>query len=166
MSKKGHIKLHRKITEWRWFKEPNTVVVWLAILANVEWRTGQDVAPGQWFTTVAEIAEITGLSPRNVRTAISHLTDATNGSTNEVTSRTTNKGTVITVENWAFYQANPREATSKVTSKATSKATNLPLYKKNEEVKEEQRATGTCEFVPMPEELKEKLLYFNRKAKI
>ena len=149
---KGHIKLHRKIIEWRWFKDPNTVVVWLAILANAEWQTGQELKPGQWFTTVKELCEITGLNPRQVRTALSHLTSEP---TNEVTSEPTNKGTLITVENWRFYQHNPKKATSTSTSEPTNKPTNLPLYKKNEEEKEGQPAP--VEAVPMPDEFKQQL---------
>jgi len=155
MSKlKGHIKLHRKIVDWRWFKEPNTVVVWLAILANAEWRKKAELKPGQWFTTVKEICEITGLNPQQVRTALNHLT---NGLTNEITIKSTNKGSLITVENWRFYQMNPRQVTNDSTNELTNESTNLPLYEEVEEVKEGANGTESEEFVPMPEEVKAKL---------
>ena len=155
MSDKGFIKLHRKITEWRWFKDPNTVVVWLAILSKAEWRNGQELEPGQLFITVRELCDITGLSPQKVRTALSHLTS---GSTSELTSEPTNHGTRLTIENWRLYQFNQKEVTNGSTSDLTNDSTNLPLYKKNEEDKEEIRtATGTVEAVPMPDEFKEKL---------
>ena len=166
MSKlKGHIKLHRKIVNWRWFKEPNTVVVWLAILANVEWRKRAELKPGQWFTTVKELCEITGLKPQQVRTALNHLT---NGTTNEITIKSTNKGSLITVENWRFYQMNPRQATNDSTNESTSNLTNLPLYEEVEEVKEGQNGDGDSEGIPtpMPEEFKQQmanLFGWNRK---
>ena len=162
---KGHIKLHRKIVDWRWFKEPNTVVVWLAILANVEWRKKADLKPGQWFTTVKELCEITGLNPQQVRTALNHLT---NGSTNEITTKSTNKGTLITVANWRFYQMNPKKVTNDSTNVPTNDLTNLPLYKEEEEVKEGANGDGESEFIPtpMPEEVETKmanLFGWNRK---
>lgn len=114
---KGHIKLHRKIVKWRWFKEPNTVVVWLAILAHVEWRKTAELKPGQWFTTVKELCEITGLKPQQVRTALNHLT---NGSTNEITIKSTNKFSIVSIVNWEKYQGCDDEVTNKVTRNLTN----------------------------------------------
>ena len=154
---KGHIKLHRKIVKWRWFKEPNTVVVWLAILAHVEWRKTAELKPGQWFTTVKELCEITGLKPQQVRTALNHLT---NGSTNEITIKSTNKGSIITVANWRFYQMNPKDLTNDVTNETTNGSTNLPLYEEVEEVEEGANGDGESEFIPtpMPEEVETKMV--------
>lgn len=162
---KGHIKLHRKIVDWRWFKEPNTVVVWLAILANVEWRKKAELKPGQWFTTVKELCEITGLNRQQVRTALNHLT---NGATNEITIKSTSKGTLITVENWRFYQMNPKNPTNGLTNETANGLTNLPLYEEVEEVEEGQNGDGDSESIPtpMPEEVKAKmanLFGWNRK---
>lgn len=151
---KGHIKLHRKIVNWRYFKEPNTVVVWLAILDGVEWRKGKEEAPGQWFTTVKELCEITGLKTQQVRTALNHLT---NGIESEIICKPTNKGTLITVRNWRFYQSNPKGLTNELTSDLTKDATNLPLYEEVEEVKEEANGDGDFNPTPMPEEMKAKL---------
>lgn len=153
---KGHIKLHRKITKWRWFKDPNTVVVWLAILANAEWRKHAELKPGQWFTTVKEICEITGLKPQQVRTALNHLT---NGSTNEITCKPTNKGTLITVENWRFYQMNPRKVTNELTNYSTNDLTNLHYIEEVEEVEEGQSDAGESEFTPTspPEEFQRQM---------
>lgn len=166
MSKlKGHIKLHRKIVNWRWFKEPNTVVVWLAILANVEWRKKAELKPGQWFTTVKELCEITGLNRQQVRTALNHLT---NGATNEITIKSTSKGTLITVENWRFYQMNPKNPTNGLTNETANGLTNLPLYEEVEEVEEGKNGDGDSESIPtpMPEEFKQQmanLFGWNRK---
>ena len=153
---KGHIKLHRKITKWRWFKEPNTVVVWLAILANVEWRKKAELKPGQWFTTVKELCEITGLKPQQVRTALNHLT---NGSTNEITIKSTNKGSLITVANWRFYQMNPKDLTNDLANETANGSTNLPLYEEVEEVEEGQSDGGESEFIPTspPEEFQRQM---------
>lgn len=165
MRTKGHVKLHRKIVNWRYFKEPKTVVVWLAIITQVEWKKGCKEKPGQWFTTVKELCEITGLEPQEVRTAIKHLT---NDSTSEITTKSTNKGTLITVANWRFYQANPRKATNDSTNESTSDPTNLPLYEEVEEVKEGEGDDGDSEFIPTspPEEFQRQmanLFGWNRK---
>ena len=99
----GFVKIHRQIVKWGWYKDPNTFRVFFHILINAnhedrEWR-GQIIKRGQWVTTRKKMAEELGISERAVRTAINHLK-----STNEVTTKTTNKYTVITVENYSKYQ--------------------------------------------------------------
>lgn len=99
----GFIVIHRKIINWEWYKEPNTLCVFIHLLltANYEERRfmGQTIKRGQRVASYRTLAEETGLSVRNVRTAINHLK-----LTHEVTSYSTSKFTVFTVVNYAKYQ--------------------------------------------------------------
>ena len=66
---------------------------------DTTWR-GETIHRGQRLTSVAKLAEETGLTTKEVRTALGKLTR-----TNELTIRTTNKYSVITVEKYDFFQS-------------------------------------------------------------
>lgn len=92
----GWIKLHRKILDWEWFTSPSTLqlFIYLLLRANKEdkkWR-GILIKRGQLVTSVATISEETKLSTQQVRTSLNRLK-----STNEITSKTTNRFTLVTV---------------------------------------------------------------------
>ena len=60
---------------------------------------GYTLQPGDIITTLPRLAAETGLTEKEVRTAIMHLKK-----TGEITEKTTNKFRLITVEKWACYQ--------------------------------------------------------------
>lgn len=98
----GWIALHRKFLEWEWYNDNNVKVLFLHCLlkANYEekqWQ-GLKIERGQFVTSLGHLAEETGLTIRQVRTALSKLKDK------ELTSKTTNRFTLITVVNYSTYQ--------------------------------------------------------------
>ena len=99
----GFVKIYRKMTEWEWYDDVNTKVVFLHILLKANWKEkkwhGETILAGEWKTTVREICEQLNMTPKAVRVALDHLKGA-----NTVTVRTTSKNTIITVNNWDFYQ--------------------------------------------------------------
>ena len=112
----GWIKVHRSILNWEWYDDSNTVRVFLHLLLNAAHKPtrfrGETLKPGQLVTSRAKIAKATRLSDRAVRTALTRLK-----TTNEVTSQTTNRNTIITIINWHRYQLidqpNDQQTTSK-----------------------------------------------------
>lgn len=99
----GWICLHRKMIDWEWFSDPPTahLFTYLLLAANHKpgrWK-GIDIPKGGLITSRAQLAAKTGLSERQVRTALSHLI-----STNEVTSKTTAKYTLLIVNQYDKYQ--------------------------------------------------------------
>lgn len=99
----GYIKLWRSLLKWEWYSDVNVsrLFIHLLLTANYEdttWR-GETIHRGQRLTSVAKLAEETGLTTKEVRTALGKLTR-----TNELTIRTTNKYSVITVEKYDFFQ--------------------------------------------------------------
>ena len=72
-----YIKLDRNIADWRWFKDPNTMLVWIWLLinANIEPQDFRKttIERGEILCTFEKIAENTGLSKKSVRTAMEHL---------------------------------------------------------------------------------------------
>ena len=102
--------------------------------------------------------EYTGLSRQELRTALSHLT-STKEITIEPTTVATKPASLITIAKWRLYQMDKRQPTKVPTKESTKGSTNLPLYKKNKEIKEikEEPAGTTVEAVPMPDEFKAQL---------
>lgn len=99
----GWIKLHRKFLNWEWYTDTNTKVVFihLLFLANLEDRRyrGMEIKRGECIIGRNKLAYELNLSEREVRTAINHLI-----STNEITIKTTNKFTIVTICKFDNYQ--------------------------------------------------------------
>ena len=115
----GWIKLHRKMVEWEWYSDINVSRLFMHLLltANYEpkkWQ-GITIQRGQKVTSIAHLSEETGLTPMQTRTALNKLK-----LTGEITSKTTNKFTLLTVEKYSNYQDDDREITNKVTSNSTN----------------------------------------------
>lgn len=115
----GWIKVHRKMTEWEWYQDPNTCRLFLHLLLTVnhkpmKWR-GIEVPIGSKITSREKLSQETGLSQRQVRTALSHLE-----STNEVTKSTTSTHTLITVVNFEKYQVTDQVTDQRPTNERPS----------------------------------------------
>lgn len=100
---KGFVKIDRKITKWRWYKDTSTFKIFLHLIltANYEDREFEDIVikRGQRVASIRSLAAESGLTEKNVRTAIKHLKV-----TGEVASQPTPKYTVFTVVNYEKYQ--------------------------------------------------------------
>ena len=97
------IKLPRSFTSWRWYHDSKMVHVFLYFLlqANVK-KTDYlslTVYPGQVVTSLAIIAEDTGLSPRNIRTCLQKLSQ-----TGDIKVHSSNKGTIVTIRDYSRFQ--------------------------------------------------------------
>lgn len=113
---KGYIKIHRKFRDWEWYSEPVVKDVFLHLLITASWEDsrykGHEIKAGQTIITVSGLASELGVSTRQVRTAIEKLE-----STGEITRKTTNRFTVVTVENWSLYQADYDDDDKQMTNK-------------------------------------------------
>lgn len=99
----GKVAFDRKIVNWRWYHDSSTFKLFfhLIITANYKDVNFEDttVKRGQRISSVAKLSQETGLTEKQVRTALKHL----NG-TNEVASTSTPKYTVFTIVNYDKYQ--------------------------------------------------------------
>ena len=116
----GWIKLYRQFIKWEWYKDSHTkdLFIHLLLLANHEenqWQ-GKTIKRGQLITSVNHLAEECGISTQNVRTSLKKLK-----STHEITIKTTNKYTLVTIENYDKFQGEVIEITHEPTSKLTIK---------------------------------------------
>lgn len=129
----GYVKLYRKIKEWEWYTNIPTKVLFFHLMlecnhAPHKWR-GIEVKTGQTITSLQHLADDSGLSVQSVRTALKNLEK-----TGEVNKQSTNKWTLITLENFAFYQGKEDSSTSSLTNKqqTTNKQTTTNKKNKND----------------------------------
>lgn len=103
MLEKGFIILSRKILNWGWYSNGNTMRVFIHLLLNANYAErnfeGVVIKRGSVVTSRGELAKKLRMSEQNVRTAIKHLE-----STGEITSQSTSKYTVFTIVNYDTYQ--------------------------------------------------------------
>ena len=119
----GFIKLWRKFLKWGWYEDVNTKAVFLHLLLTAnyedkEWR-GIAVKRGQVVTGRKKLSEELGISEQNVRTSLTRLK-----STNEITIKTTNKFSVITVINYDTYQSHEASTNQQTNQLSNQQLTN------------------------------------------
>ena len=107
----GWIKIHRQFLDWEWYDDNNTKILFLHLLLKANHKPkkyrGKLIEIGQLITGLEVLSNQTGLSIQKIRTAISKLK-----STNEITIKTSSKGTVIQIVNYAKYQIVTNELTN------------------------------------------------------
>lgn len=99
----GWIKLHRQILEWEWFDDKNTFRLFMYLLLKVNHKErnyrGKLIEVGQTLTGLDLLSKEVGLTIQQIRTSLSKLK-----STNEITIKSSSKGTIIQVVNYKKYQ--------------------------------------------------------------
>ncbi|MBQ1988277.1 MAG: hypothetical protein II234_00035 [Clostridia bacterium] len=129
----GWIKIHRQLLEWEWYNDINTFRLFMHILLKaqhkpIDWQ-GIKIEAGSFVTSLDKLSKETGLSIRKVRTALDNLK-----TTREVTSKTTSRYSIVTVNNWNKWQTNDTPL---------DKQTTCLCYNKNERIEEESSSSKT-----------------------
>ena len=135
----GYVKAYRKMMEWKWWSDSDTVKVFLYILFRANLKDGAfngEVIPrGSFVTSRKTIAHDCYISEQTTRTILNRLK-----STNEITIRTTSKYTVITVLNYDEYQSTNQVTNQQLTNNqptTNQQLTTEEEYKRMEEEKED-----------------------------
>lgn len=173
----GWIKLHRSILDWEWYSDANAMRLFVHIMltcnhVDKRWR-GVIVPAGSRIVGTEKLANETNLTRQQVRTSLKKLE-----STSEITIKSTNKYTLVTLMNWESYQSTQDEPTSKVTNNQPSnnqqvtnkQPTNNHNLRKKEvkNYKNERKNISVLDFSKMPRPLTDDELSAineNRKAK-
>lgn len=111
----GYIKLNRQVMSWEWYTDNNTFKIFIHCLLKAnhkkaKWR-GILIERGCFISSYSNLAKETGLTVRQVRTALNHLQ-----MTGEVTKSKKSKYTLFKVSNYSRYQTS-----DKVTAKQNDK---------------------------------------------
>lgn len=116
MKNTGWIKLHRVFLNWEWYEQPNMVWLFLKclLLANhkdKKWR-GIDIPRGSFITSIESLSSKKAkVSVQQVRTGLNRLK-----STGEITIKTTNQYTHISINNYDKYQPFNDENNKQITN--------------------------------------------------
>jgi hypothetical protein len=99
----GYIKLHRKMLDWEWANDPLTTALFIRLLLLAQYHPlkyhGIDINRGELITGLESLSENTGISVQSLRTCLRKLI-----TTKEITRRSTNKFSIITICNYDKYQ--------------------------------------------------------------
>lgn len=142
--------LHRQLLDWEWFDNSHMVHIWVYFLlkANVKdekWR-GIDIPRGSFVTSLDTICKDTGLSLQNVRTCLRRLI-----LTSKVTSKVTNKYTIISICEYDIYADN-----FVCTNKQTNKQPNKQSANESEKSQLNNITTTKAEYNNVNDEEKKK----------
>lgn len=133
----GFIKLHRQILEWEWYKDANTMRLFLHFLLKAnhkekKWQ-GHTIDKGSFITSLDNLVIETGLSKMQIRTAIKKLK-----LTHEITHETTRSFSIITINNWEQYQDNNTQDNIEITHKQHTDNTPITLTNNDKNDKNEK----------------------------
>lgn len=110
----GYIKLYREINSWRYKHKPEYVALWIHILTNANFTPkefeNQTIPAGSLVIGLSKLAAEVGLSVAKVRTILRNL----NGT--ELTIKTSNKFSIISISKWNEYQGVDKQTTNKTQS--------------------------------------------------
>lgn len=126
------IKVFRKLLNWEWYTDVNTKTLFLHCLLKANWKPGTwhgyKYERGQFITSLPSLARETGLSIKEVRTALNHLK-----ATGEVADWHDNKIRIITVVSFDRFQTTGRQTGSPGADKGQAKgrqgAADIRTYK-------------------------------------
>lgn len=114
----GWVSIHRKILDWEWYQDPvvRSLFIHCLLKANHETKNyqGKEVPRGSFLTGREELANALGFSVQQIRTALRKL-----NSTNELTIKSTKKGSHIFITQYDYYQSDGGRSTNKSTNDAT-----------------------------------------------
>lgn len=137
----GYIKIYRSMLDWEWYDDTNTKMVFLHLLLNANWKEskyhGFDVPKGGLVIGLESLAETLGISVQSTRTSLNHLK-----STGEITIKSTNKFSIVTIANWEKFQGSDDEINKQINKQLTNnqQTTNKQLTTeeeyKNKRIKE------------------------------
>ncbi len=119
MALNGYIKMYRKLIKWGWYKDYVVKDTFLHLLLTANFKdtswNGIVIKRGQVVTGTEALADSLGFTRQQIRTALKKLK-----STNEITTESTNKYTLITLVNWDEYQSDENYTTIDSTNYLTN----------------------------------------------
>jgi hypothetical protein len=143
----GWLKLHRSIREWEWYDDINVRLTFLHCLVEANFKDknfkGTLFPRGSFPCGRDQLAKDIGITTQQLRTAFNKLK-----STGEITTRTTSKGTSVTVCNYDSYQemqpADNQQSNQQITN--NQPASNHSI--RREEPKKLRTTTTNEQFTP------------------
>ena len=144
---RDYIKLSRSMLEWEWYSDINTCRLFIHMLLKANWKDGNfkgtPVPRGSFVSSIRKLSDQTGLTEREIRTAISHLK-----TTGEVTSKTTSKYSIFTVVNYDLYQSNDTQSDIQVTIERQSNDIQTTTIEEGKKERRKEDNNNAVRFTP------------------
>ena len=146
----GHIKIDRKILDWEWYQDIKVFHFFLYLLLRANHKDGNwqgiNIKRGQVVIGRTKSSKHTALSENEIRTCIKKLKI-----TKEITTKSTNKYTLVTICKYDFYQGGSYTVDQQINQQNTNKTptNNQPLTTNNNVDNNKEENTTTAEVVEM-----------------
>lgn len=124
----GWICLHRGLLDWEWYDDHNATRLFIHCLLKAnhkdnKWQ-GVVVKKGSFITSLDKLQIELKMTKQQIRTSLKKLE-----STKEITRKSTNKFTSITVDNWEKYQDKKQVSNKQITNE--QQTNNIPITTNN-----------------------------------
>lgn len=141
----NYIKIYRSLLDWEWYTDINTCRLFIHMLLKANWKDGkfkgEEIKRGSFVSSIRTLSAETGLTEREVRTAIMHLK-----STQEVTCKSHSKYSVFTVVNYDLFQISDTQNDNQATVKRQSNDIQTTTIEEGKKEKREEDNKYTCAF--------------------
>ena len=141
----GWLKLKRSMLKWEWYGDPNVVLVFLDLLLNATYEPGKyrgyTLKPGDVIWGRIAAADRIGISQQQARTALEKLQ-----LTNEITIKTTNKFSIISISNWLEHQADNQQNNHPITNEQPTDNHQVTTSKEGKKVRKKEDISQFEEF--------------------
>lgn len=133
----GWIKLHRGINEWGWKSDPNVMALWVHLLINANFEDshflGVMINKGSLATGLISLAEKTGLTVSQVRTALNKLK-----MTGEIAIKTGNKFSIISILKWDEYQSDSTQDSKPIANQSQTDSKPIATSKEGKKLRNKE----------------------------
>lgn len=130
----GFVLVHRSLLKWEWYDDINTTRLFLHLLLTVNYEPqnwkGVTVERGQRIASFNKLACESGLTVKQIRTALEHLKR-----TGEVAHTATPKYGVFTVQNYSKYQLDGTQGGAQMDTESGSQGAKRGQSKGNNGIK-------------------------------
>lgn len=109
------IKLHRKFMNWEWYDNANVKILFIHLLLTAQYEPfryrGEEYPAGSLITGRKKLANELGMTEQQIRYSLNKLK-----LTNEITIKSHNQYSIISIKNWWRYQSNPQQNNQRITN--------------------------------------------------
>ena len=143
----GFIKLHRQLIDWEWYSDINVCRLFIHCLLRAnhkekKWH-GKTILKGSFITSYENLSIETGLTVRQVRTALDKL---------KMTGELTHKGqaqySIITINNWDKFQENDKQVDNLMTNERQTNDKQMTTNKNDKNEKNDKNIKNNI--TPLP----------------
>ena len=137
----GFVKFERKIADWGWYKDVNTFKLFFHLILFANFTDGEfmgiPIKKGQIARSYKELSTQTGLTEKEIRTALKHLIN-----TGEVAEERHQKFKVYTIKNYSLYQSKGSQRAVEGQSRGSRGAVEGQQYKNDKKYKNDNNVNN------------------------